>query len=64
MCEECRKNPCDSRCPNAPAPKHVFVCSNCGHSIVEGEDYYDVLGEQFCEYCMQDMKKVAEYDPY
>ena len=64
MCDVCFKSPCDPRCPNAPDPPSVFVCSGCGDNIVDGEDYWDLLGEQFCENCINDARKVAEYDPY
>ena len=64
MCEICLKSSCDPRCPNAPEPPTVFVCSGCGDFIYDGDDYYEVLGEQWCENCMNDMRRVAEYDPY
>ena len=63
MCEVCRRSPCDSRCPNAPEPRSVFICSGCGHDIYEGEDYWDIMGEQFCEKCIHNARGVAEYDP-
>ena len=53
-----------SGCPNAPEPIAVFVCSGCGNKIYEGEDYYDILGEQFCESCINETKQEAVYDPY
>ena len=64
MCEVCRHSPCDPRCPNAPEPRSVFICSGCGHEIYEGDDYWDIMGEQFCEKCIQNARGVAEYDPY
>lgn len=64
MCKECGFYPCDYRCPNAAEPKRVFICSGCGGDILEGDDYYDVLGEQFCVDCMDDMRKVAELDEW
>ena len=64
MCEICRRDPCDPRCPNAPEPPVVFVCSGCSGKIREGDDYWDILGEQFCESCVDDAKKEAVYDPY
>lgn len=63
MCEECLRSPCHPRCPNAPDPPAVFICSGCGKTIYEGEDYYDILGEQFCEDCVSDARKEAVYDP-
>jgi hypothetical protein len=41
----------------------VFLCSNCGGEIFEGEYYYDILGEQFCEECIEGLRKEVEYDP-
>lgn len=64
MCDECRKSPCDPRCPNAPEPPLVFVCSGCGDFIRDGDDYWDILGEQYCERCIDEAKGVAVYDPY
>lgn len=61
MCDICRQFPCDSRCPNAPEPPSVFVCSGCGENILDGDDYYEVMGEQFCQNCIDDARKVAEF---
>lgn len=62
MCKECRQEPCHPRCPNAPEPPHVFICSGCGESIREGDGYYDIMGEQFCVECIIDARCVAEAD--
>ena len=65
MCMECRQTPCHPRCPNASEPKAIFVCSGCSRDIYEGDDYYEIMGEQFCENCIEEAKKVAEsYEPY
>lgn len=64
MCEICLKVPCDSRCPNAPEPPHVYICSGCGESIYDGEDVWHIMGEQFCEICINNAREVAQYDPY
>ena len=63
MCDICLKWPCDARCPHALDPPSVFVCSGCGDNIYDGQDYWDIMGEQFCEHCIDESKKVAEYDP-
>lgn len=63
MCDVCLRSPCHPSCPHAPAPPSVFVCSGCGDDILDGDDYWDVLGEQFCENCIDSMRRVAEYDP-
>ena len=64
MCSECRQSPCHPRCPYAPEPKAVFICSGCSHEIYEGDDYWDIMGEQFCEECIDKAKGVAEYDDF
>ena len=61
MCELCHHVPCMSSCPNAPEPKHVFICSGCGESICIGDEYYDIMGEQFCVDCMSDARRTAEW---
>lgn len=63
MCDICLRTTCHPSCPNAPEPPSVFVCSGCGDTIYDGDDYYDVLGEQFCTECINGLRKVAEYDP-
>lgn len=62
MCDVCHQYPCHPRCPNAPEPPAVFICSGCGEKIYEEHDYWDILGEQFCETCIEDAKKDAEYE--
>jgi hypothetical protein len=42
----------------------VFVCSGCGDNILDGDDYWDIMGEQFCENCVDRARGVAVYDPY
>lgn len=63
MCNICLQSPCDSRCPCAEQPKSVFVCSGCGQTIYEGDDYWDIFGEQFCEECIHNARNTAEYIP-
>lgn len=55
MCSLCLKTPCDSRCPNAPEPKPVVNCKECGVGIFEGERFYDSEKGPICEDCMDDM---------
>jgi hypothetical protein len=61
MCQECRQFPCDPRCPNAPDPEEipVYVCSGCGEEIMDGEDVWEFLCEQFCETCVDKARKTA-----
>lgn len=63
ICDICRQTPCDFRCPNAPEPPAMFVCSECNGTIREGDDYLEHLGEQICEECVKWLWRVAEYDP-
>ena len=60
MCEFCRRSPHLAGCPNAPDPPTVFICSDCGEMIYEGDWFYRVLGETYCEDCMESMKEMAE----
>ena len=60
MCQECRQSPCHPRCPNAPDPQPVFICSGCGKDILDGDDYWEILGEQLCESCIDDARRIAE----
>ena len=61
MCDVCLQAPCHPRCPNAPEPEEVsvFVCSGCGGTIVDGQDYWEILGEQFCEDCIDKARQIA-----
>lgn len=62
MCEICLQTPCASRCPNADDPQIVTYCVKCHLPIREGDDYYDVEGDPFCEDCMRSFRKVAGED--
>lgn len=64
MCYICLKTPCDPRCPNAPDPTPVLLCSGCSQNIYDGEDYWDFGDEQLCEVCIDKRKRTAIYDPY
>ena len=61
MCEECHNFPCHPRCPNAPDPEEipVYVCSGCGRDIVDGEYYWEIMDEQWCEDCIDKARKTA-----
>lgn len=41
MCEICGQNPCHPRCPNAPEPKEVHICSECLEGIYPGDRFYE-----------------------
>lgn len=55
MCAICRKNPCDSRCPNAPEAKAAYICTECGGEIFHGDKYFDSPDGIICKDCMNDM---------
>lgn len=52
MCSVCLKNPCDSRCPNAPEPEPVFLCSECREGIFEGDKYFEGTDGPVCMDCL------------
>lgn len=62
MCAECLRSPCHPRCPNAKEQKEipVYVCSGCSTEIMDGEDYLEIMGEQFCERCIDKSRRTAE----
>lgn len=62
MCDICGKYPCDSRCPNAPEPELFGKCCMCGEKIFDGDTYYDIEGEYWCEDCIDESRKTAEVD--
>lgn len=49
MCAVCRKNPCDSRCPNAEEPKSIYTCEWCEEPIYEGDKYMDTPEGPVCK---------------
>lgn len=53
MCEICGQNPCHSRCPNAPEPKEVHICSECLEGIYPGDRFYESCGSYVCEECLK-----------
>ena len=61
MCGICLMNPCHPSCPNAPEPPTVYICSGCGEPIVDGEYVWHILGEQFCETCIDNARTEAVY---
>lgn len=38
----------------------VFICSDCGNPIHEGDIYLDLMGEQFCAECVPKHFKYAK----
>ena len=62
MCEECHRYPCHPQCPNAPGPVVVHSCINCGEDICDGDCFYDMDGEPWCEDCIHNRLKTAEQE--
>lgn len=60
MCEICGYTPCVPGCPMAPDPPVVYCCIKCGRGIYEGDDYYHIEGEPWCEACIASYSMVAE----
>lgn len=63
MCALCRKEPCDSRCPNAPDPTPIKICICCEEGIFEGEKYLDLQEGAICKDCVESMRgtELMEY---
>ena len=61
MCNICHQHKCPSMCPNADEPRAVYICSECGELIREGEYVWHIMGEQYCEHCIDDFREEAEY---
>lgn len=60
MCDICHRHPCAGGCPNAPEPPIFAKCSECGEKIYDGDDYYELINEYFCEECVSNSHKIAE----
>lgn len=43
------------RCPNAPEPKEVHICSECLEGIYPGDRFYESCGSYVCEECLKGM---------
>lgn len=60
MCEICRINPCDSRCPNAASDHEVKEnCDKCRANIYAGDEYYELDGWVYCASCIENSRKEA-----
>ena len=55
LCEICGQDPCHPRCPNAPEPKEVHICSECLEGIYPGDRFYESCGSYVCEECLKGM---------
>ena len=61
MCEVCGYAECPAGCPNAE-PKVACLCWNCGEMIYVGDTIYKINDEIWCEHCIEQCEKEAEYD--
>ena len=64
MCDICRKNPCDSRCPNADEPKFNHYCSSCGEGISEGEEYVENDNGEYIHYVCPTARELVQFLGY
>jgi hypothetical protein len=61
-CDLCLQTTCDHGCPNEPDPPILFNCKACGAEIYEGDDYYEVDGEPYCDGCVRSRTAEVEED--
>lgn len=55
MCEVCHMTRCPSGCPNAPEPRRVDTCHQCGEAIIPEDEYAVIDGVAYCESCIDNM---------
>ena len=60
ICEICRRNLCDPRCPNAPEPPAIYECTLCREAIREGDYFYKIDDLPYCEECIVESREEAE----
>lgn len=61
MCSECLQTPCHPRCPNYDPPVWG-ECDCCGSEIYDGDYYYEIDGNIYCNRCIKESKMIAEVD--
>lgn len=65
ICEICRRDPCDPRCPNYVPPKAKRYCSVCGEGIYEGEEYIENDSGDMRHYeCFHGIRDLLEWLGY
>ena len=65
MCEICKKNPCDTHCPNYMPPKSTYYCSICKDQIENGEEYIENdIGEYAHYECFRGTKDLLKWLRY
>jgi hypothetical protein len=64
-CEYCRYDRGHHpQCPEADEPRIITYCLECKEAIREGDEYYHIGDQTYCEECMETFKKYAEYDEW
>ena len=65
MCEICRQEPCDSRCPNYTLQNVKYYCDSCGQGIYDGENYLEnENGDKRHFDCFYGMRDLLEWLGY
>ena len=65
LCEICRKNPCDTHCPNHIPPKSTYYCSICKDPIENGEEYIENDMGEYAHYeCFRGTKDLLKWLRY
>lgn len=60
MCKECRQYRCPPGCPNYEEEQKVYgYCSDCFSPIYEGDDYFLLGDEVYCEDCVINGRREA-----
>lgn len=64
MCSVCLRTPCDSRCPNATEPEHIYECEFCDGGITYGEDFVEIDGKYYHVDCLSvtDLLELLDID--
>lgn len=60
MCKICNLYVCPQGCPNAAEPNIYSHCENCGETIYDGDEYYEICDSDFCEACILGSFRTAE----
>ena len=65
MCEICRKNPCDCRCPNYSSRKNFRYCSVCNEEIQNREEYIENFHGDYIHFeCIQGIRWLLNWLDY
>lgn len=65
MCEICKKNPCDYRCPNYTSSKAIKHCVICEEGIQNGEEYIENYRNEFVHFeCIRGIRWLLNWLGY